>query len=76
MKNWSNGEPVTSPGHQKPVASTVILQAGADFSAQMTQNEIESRVRVLTGRPDAQVLKVVPRTDSSDKIVAYEVDIR
>jgi hypothetical protein len=75
MKYWSNGEPVTSAGHQKPVATMVILPIGADFSAQMTQNEIQNGVRVLTRRPDAQVLKVSPRRDESGKIVAFEVDI-
>jgi hypothetical protein len=42
----------------------------------MAQNEIESRVRTLTGRTDIQVLSVAPQRDGSGKIVAYEVDIR
>lgn len=76
MKNWSNGEPVTLSGHQKPVASKVFLSIGDDFSAKMTQSEIENRVRAVTGRPDAQVLNAAPRVDASGKIFAYEVDIR
>jgi hypothetical protein len=76
MKNWSDGEPVTLGGHPKPVASKVILSVGDDFSAKMTQSEIENRVRAVTGRPDAQVLNAEPKVDASGKIVAYEVDIR
>jgi hypothetical protein len=76
MKNWSHGEPVPGAGHQKPVASKVILQVGDTFPAQMAQNEIENRVRALMGRSDIEVLNVEPRVDASGKIVAYEVDIR
>ena len=76
MKNWSNGEPAGGEGHQKPVASRIILPVGGSFPAQMAQNEIENRVRALTGRTNTEVLNVVPRLDASGKIVAYEVDIR
>ena len=74
MKNWPNGEPTRTAEHQKSSASKVILSV-AD-SAQMTQNEIENRVRELTGRTDAEVLSVQPKRDGSGKIVAFEVDIR
>jgi hypothetical protein len=76
MKNWSHGEPVLGAGHQKPVASKVILPVGDNIPARMAQNEIENRVRVLTGRSEIEVLNVEPRLDASGKIVAYEVDIR
>lgn len=76
MKNKSIGEPVTAGGHQKPVASKVILPIGDSFGGQMTQSEIENRVRTITGRPETEVLRVEPRLDAGNKIVAYEVDIR
>lgn len=76
MKNWSNGEPAGGEGHQKPVASKIILPVEGNFPGQMAQNEIENRVRTLTGRIDTEVLNIKPRLDASGKIVAYEVDIR
>jgi hypothetical protein len=76
LKSQFNGEPAQGREHQKPVASKVILSVADNFPAQMAQNEIESRVRTLTGRADAQVLSVEPYRDASGKIVAYEVDIR
>src|SRR5438128_545403 len=76
MKNWSSGEPALASGHQNPSASKVILSVADNASAQMTQNEVEIRVRELTGRPGVEVLGVRPKTDQSGKIVAYEVDIR
>ena len=76
LKSRLGGEPALTSGHQKPFASKVILSVADNLPAQMAQNEIESRVRTLTGRADAQVLNVEPRRDGSGKIVAYEVDIR
>ena len=76
MKNWPVGEPARQSGHQKPFASKVILSVADNASAQMTQNEIENRVRELTGRTDAKVLSINPKRDGSGKIVAFEVDIR
>jgi hypothetical protein len=76
MKNWPNGEPGAGSGHQKPVASKIILAVEDNFPAQTARNEIENRIRALTGRTDTEVLNVKPRLDASGKIVAYEVDIR
>jgi hypothetical protein len=76
LKSNLNGEPAQGLGHQKPVASKIILPVADKFPAQMAQNEIENRVRALTGRADTEVLNVEPRRDDSGKIVAYEVDIR
>ncbi|HKC66482.1 MAG TPA: hypothetical protein VKB86_22755 [Pyrinomonadaceae bacterium] len=42
----------------------------------MTQNEIEARLRAITGRSDVEVLSVRPMLDQSGKTVAFEVDIR
>lgn len=38
--------------------------------------QFEHRVRILTGRPDAEVVEVRKRTDPEGKILGYEVDIR
>jgi hypothetical protein len=76
LKNSRGGEPARSGEHQKPFASKVLLSVADNSPAQMARNEIESRVRALTGRADAEVLQVEPRRDASGKIVAYEVDIR
>ena len=76
LKSLRNGEPAQGSLHQNPVASKLILAVADNFPAQMTQNEIEGRVRQLTGRADTQVLSAEPRRDASGKIVAYEVDIR
>ena len=76
LKSGPGGEPAHGSEHQKPVTSKVILSVADNFPAQMAQNEIESRVRALTGRADTQVLNIEPRRDQSGKIVAYEVDIR
>ena len=76
LKSQFGGEPAQAAEHQKPVASKIILSMADNSPAQMAQNEIESRVRALTGRVDTRVLNVEPRRDASGKIVAYEVDIR
>jgi hypothetical protein len=76
MKNRPAGEPTRGAEHQKASASKVILSVADNASAQMTQNEIENRVREVVGRTDAEVLSVSPKRDASGKIVAYEVDIR
>jgi hypothetical protein len=76
LKSHLNGEPGQASQHQKPVASKVILPVADNSPAQMAQNEIENRVRTLTGRAETEVLNVEPHRDASGKIVAYEVDIR
>lgn len=76
MKYKRNGEPALVEAHQKSVASRVILEARDNSSGKIGQNEIENRVRILTGRHDIEVLGVEPRMDASGNIVAYEVDIR
>jgi hypothetical protein len=76
LKSPVSGEPTRGTEHQKPVASKVILTMADNSPAQMAQNEIENRVRTLTGRAETQVLNAEPKRDASGKIVAYEVDIR
>jgi hypothetical protein len=43
---------------------------------QLDKAEIERRAKQRAGRPDGQVGDVRPVTDSSGKLIAYEVDIR
>ena len=74
MRNWSHGEPTLGAEHQKSVAS-IILPAD-NLPAQMTQNEIENRVRTITGRREVEILGVRRKVDESGRTVAYEVDIR
>jgi hypothetical protein len=76
MKNRPPGEPAQVTEHQKASTSKVILSVADNASAQMTQSEIENRVREVVGRTDAEVLSISPKRDASGKIVAYEVDIR
>jgi hypothetical protein len=76
LKSRLRSEPTPLSEHQKPVASKIILTVADNSPAQMAQNEIENRVRTLTGRTNTEVLNVEPRRDGSGKIVAYEVDIR
>jgi hypothetical protein len=75
-KSWfSGGKPHQVAGHQSGVFSTVLV------AAELVDNEkdrgrLEQRVRVLTGRPDAQVIAVRQRQDPGGKTIGYEVDIR
>jgi hypothetical protein len=43
---------------------------------QIDKNELEQRVRKLTGKPEAEVTDWRPRRDEQGRVVAYEVDIR
>ncbi len=76
LKSHSGSEPPPHGEHQKPVASKIILAVGDNLKTQMSQSQIESEIRTLTGRTDTEVLNVQPKLDTSGKIVAYEVDIR
>jgi hypothetical protein len=39
-------------------------------------NEVQARVRALTGRADVVVTALRPKYDETGKVVGYEVDIR
>jgi hypothetical protein len=54
----------------------VIVLSTDVVGTQPDTREIESRVRLLTGRAAAEVTKVTPRYDSEGKVIGYEVDIR
>lgn len=75
-KSWFDySELQTKQAHQSPFAS-VILADPEVVSAQPDKNEIERRVRRLTGRPEIEVSAVRPLLDATGKTVAFEVDIR
>ena len=75
-KSWFEGsERRAVPGHQTPATTTVLL------GTEVVDNEsdrlhLESRVRTLSGRSDAQIVGVRKVLDKDGKMVGYEVDIR
>src|SRR5256885_14993955 len=76
-KSWfENSELRFRQRHQSPVAQRSVLVSSENLSATPDRNEIERRVRDLTGRQGTQVSGLRPVQDVQGKIVAYEVDIR
>jgi|SRR4051794_12214753 hypothetical protein len=75
-KSWfANSERDRRSGHQSLTVSTVIV--GAELIDNYRDSEeVQRRVRTLSGKPTAEVVGVRPRQDSQGKTVAYEVDIR
>jgi hypothetical protein len=75
-KSWfGSGERHPSEGHQIRTISTLLL------SAEVVENEqdkaqLQDRIRVMTGRSDAQVLEVRKRIGQDGRTLGYEVDIR
>jgi hypothetical protein len=55
--------------------ATIVVSADV-VGSKLDRAEIERRVRVLAGRPGAQVSAMRERRDDSGKLIAYEVDIR
>jgi len=75
-KGWfGGGERQRRLGHQSEAFSTVIV--GAELvDNDRDKDQLEQRVRTLTGQAKVQIVAVRPRRDSAGKTVAYEVDIR
>ena len=75
-KSWfETSERVNLQRHQKPNISTLL------FGPEVIENErdtarIQDRVRVMTGRSDAQVVEVRKRVGQNGATLGYEVDIR
>ena len=61
--------------HQTPTASTVLVAPELIENAE-DKGQVEHVVRTVTGRTDAQVLKVRRVVDKDGKTRGYEVDIR
>lgn len=75
-KSWfSGGERPKAIEHQNQVARTLILGPEV-VDSEEDKNKIEQHVRLLTGRPEAQVLAVRKMVGSDGKTLSYEVDIR
>lgn len=75
-KSWFDlSELRHTQAHQSRFAS-ILLADPQVVSAQPDRDEVERRVRLITGRPEAQVADVHPRLDATGKVVALEVDIR
>lgn len=75
-KSWFvNGERQRRWGHQNGAVSTVIVGAELIDKASVRE-QLEQRVRALSGQAKAKILAVRPRQDSAGNTVAYEVDIR
>jgi uncharacterized membrane protein YfhO len=76
-KSWFEYSELGSSGqHQNRFASVYLLVGQEAVAREMERGEIERRVRLMTGRPEALVTNVREERDASGQIVAYEVDIR
>jgi hypothetical protein len=75
-KSWfMSGERRVRLGHQSDAVSTVLV--GAELvENDKDRQQLQQRVRALTGQANALVIDVRPRQDGSGKTIAYEVDIR
>ncbi len=62
-------------GPPSPIAKTLVLTPEV-VGNEADKGRIEQQVKVLTGRPDVEVVAVRKVLDSSGKIRSFEVDIR
>src|SRR3954466_13196080 len=75
-KSWfANSERNVRWGHQSLTVSPIIIGAELIENYRDT-GEVQRRVRVLSGNPNAEVVGVRPRQDNQGRTIAYEVDIR
>jgi len=75
-KSWfENTEYQHGLAAQTSERQMVILNADVT-GAQLDRAEIERRVRVVTGRPETQVIDARERRDPKGNLIGYEVDIR
>ncbi len=76
-KGWfKNGELRQVGQHQSMSATSLIIVSQELIKPEMSHNQVENRMRELTGRPDLKVSDIRPQVDGQGKTVAYEVDIR
>jgi hypothetical protein len=73
---FRTSERTATEAHPTPSARAYLLVEPEKAGVQIDRNELEQRVRKVTGRADATVADVQPRRDEQGRIVAYEVDIR
>ena len=74
-KTWFAGGERHGPMGNKGYASTVTVAAEV-IDNDRDNSQLEQRVRIRTGQPNAQIIAKRPIKDSSGKTVAYEVDFR
>lgn len=76
-KSWfENGELPRLLGHQTLSAGSSIIVSAELIKPEMSRDEVEKRMRELTGRPDLSVSAIRPKRDADGKTLVYEVDIR
>ena len=76
-KSWfENSELPRSLGHLSMSTSSRLLVGPEIIRPDMSQKEVEIRMRELTGRPNLIVSEIRPNRDAQGKTLAYEVDIR
>ena len=75
-KSWFENRGIQHSLSSQSSLQQVILLDGDVVGAQPDTHEIERRVRLITGRADAQVVSVSQRRDANGKVIGYEVDIR
>jgi len=75
-KSWLGyGERPGLPTHQSGTAATLVLSPEV-VANEADKGQLEQRIRVLTGRPNAEVMGVRKVVDQEGRILRYEVDIR
>jgi hypothetical protein len=76
-KSWfENGELRRAQGHQSMSANSRIIVGADVIRPEMNRDEVEKRMREITGRPDLMISDVRPKLDAQGKTLVYEVDIR
>ena len=74
-KGWFvSGERHGPLGHRNDRSTTTVAAEGIDNNN--VDPQLEQRIRIKTGQPNAQVLDKRAIKDSTGKTVAYEVDFR
>jgi hypothetical protein len=59
-----------------PPTQTTVVWVKELVGSQADTPEITRRARERLNRPEGKVLRIDPQTDTSGKVIAYEVDIR
>src|SRR5436190_18721350 len=74
-KTWfESSKRASTRAHPSPT-SVLLLDAEVVENAG-DRSQLQQRVRVLTGRPDAEIKQIRKLTDESGRTRGYEVDIR
>jgi hypothetical protein len=75
-KSWlGNGERPELSEHQNAAAATLVLSPEV-IENEVDKDQLEQRVKALTGRPDAEVIAVRKVVDQEGRTLRFEVDIR